>query len=249
MFRYLIHPTGGLHYHWNAWKYKNKLWKSFQKSIENWLLQEWNPSSDELVLIGPSAGYQLPLVFLKKFKKIIFYEQDAIAAYLLKRKLKKNKILFEANEKSISFFVKNKLSLEGMIEIQKQHPDAAFLFCNVLGQLPILKNQIEEQKWIEWSHALEVLFEKNDWASFHDVFSSTHNTPSVTKLKVTGLERKKLLKNEFLKKIFLSTDKIEVVDHQFFSCFSEKNIHFFYWNLKPKTHHVVAGVTHQFNKR
>ena len=63
----LVSPTGGLIYHWRAWRYRRSLWRPFIEPLAIWLA-DWTPAERALLLVGPSAGYCLPAALLERFE-------------------------------------------------------------------------------------------------------------------------------------------------------------------------------------
>jgi len=158
LFNRLFSPSGGLLYHWKAYRFQDSLWRPFQIEINSWLVHRWNPHSKSIVLIGPSAGYQLSEEFLKRFEKIIVYEPDLFALYLLKNKFKKNNLKYKFFAQKIHFVNSSKLSKECLVDLVKQYPDSCFLFCNLLGQLPLIYRKVKESQFIIWTNEFESIF-------------------------------------------------------------------------------------------
>lgn len=134
----IINPTGGLHYHLRAYLNRGR-WQPFCDMVEIWL-EEWSRTVDlnlteTLVLIGPNAGYTLPLHFLEKFKNIVVVEPDSFAYLMFRSRF----VSLRANVTRLSndFFglADGHIKISGLF---KMYPQSAFLFCNVLGQLPLL---------------------------------------------------------------------------------------------------------------
>ncbi|MBX7230764.1 MAG: hypothetical protein K1X29_01630 [Bdellovibrionales bacterium] len=160
-------PTGGLFYHWLAFKYSHRLWEHHKETISLWL-NSWQPSSSHLVLVGPSGGYSLPNKFLKKFENISALEIDPLAPWF-----------FQLNHKNLNtkfynenFFVSSskKFNINAIADIKNKFPGAAILFCNLLGQLPLLTKDFS-CKQTEWTKKISEDLKGVDWASFHDIWS------------------------------------------------------------------------------
>ena len=67
--------TGGLFWHWQAWRSQAK-WKPTVDLLEAWLqLQTKEKSSDSLVIIGASAGWMMPTDWLCQFKEVHTFDK------------------------------------------------------------------------------------------------------------------------------------------------------------------------------
>ncbi|MGL4407279.1 MAG: hypothetical protein ACRCTU_02685, partial [Zoogloea sp.] len=62
--RLWLSTSGGLVYHLRAWRARRQ-WAAFHAQVAAWLAA-WMPERHRLVLVGPSAGYALPLGFLAR---------------------------------------------------------------------------------------------------------------------------------------------------------------------------------------
>jgi len=131
--------AGGLTYHWRALR-NRKRWQPFCDFVDSWLANWAHPPFSRLVLIGPNAGYTLPDKFIKKFSQVVVIEPDP-AAYLL----------FNARFQCQAVWVKTDYfgldekppRAQKLAQLFTAFPNSVFLFCNILGQLPVL---LREQK-------------------------------------------------------------------------------------------------------
>lgn len=248
---YIFHNSGGLSYHLKAFLYSKKLWTPFKLKIEDWLLNTWNPQSENLVLIGPSAGYQLSVLFLSKFKKITIYEPDPIALFILKKKLKKINAHIVIHCESVLFLENSTPTLNGVKKLIEQNSGASFLFCNLLGQVSVINEHTKEAQWINWSQEFMSLFVNKNWASYHDVFSGPIR-PHLASLEGIEILKSSATKKSFLNVVYSSLgeskpSKIEVFDHKFFHCFKGMHQEYFLWQIEPKMFHIISAVC-QSNK-
>jgi len=84
------------------------------------------PGQRPPVLIGPSGGYALSAQFLARFQRISVLEPDPLARWLLRRRFP-----------GAAFDWQDSECLPqpgGFARLAAAFPDAAFLFCNLLGQ-------------------------------------------------------------------------------------------------------------------
>lgn len=174
--KYLVGPTGGLSYHWIASRRAAREWKPFRAQVDSWLT-EWRQSLPksitELVIFGPSGGYTFSLKSLSSFTKLTFVEPDPVARYLLKRKVDRSaqtkSFDFISDESLLPWFSEEPCQFEKFVE---DHPHAAFLFSNLLGQIPLLvsKSHLASQNQAAQDEFLNAL-QGRAWASYHDLFS------------------------------------------------------------------------------
>ncbi|NDG85242.1 MAG: hypothetical protein EBX52_09445, partial [Proteobacteria bacterium] len=70
--------SGGVFYHLRALRYRKAYWDQHHNGVRKFL-EEWNPASKKLLLVGPSAGYSLPSDWLARFDSIEAFEPDPVA--------------------------------------------------------------------------------------------------------------------------------------------------------------------------
>jgi hypothetical protein len=80
--------TGGLSWHWLAWRSQAR-WAPTCKAIEDWLLANASPTQSQdskaapsLLLIGASAGWMMSSQWLQQFARVDTYDIDPWAAFL-----------------------------------------------------------------------------------------------------------------------------------------------------------------------
>ncbi|MBL8684937.1 MAG: hypothetical protein JNK05_37520 [Myxococcales bacterium] len=182
-----LDPTGGLRYHLRARRYRTTLWAPFARAVSRWLAT-WNPPERELLLVGPSGGYCLDLVWLSRFERVTVLEIDPLARWIFARRVKR---AFEAAKlapPSLAFDRRDHLSpragrfvIEPLRALLEEHTQSSVLFCNILGQLPLLGPDPPEQlpdpppegSYERWLAQLVEALEGHSWASFHDRLSGT----------------------------------------------------------------------------
>jgi hypothetical protein len=164
----LFSPSGGLVYHLRALRYKSGLWAPFRSALGAWLVQHL-PPSEELVLVGPSAGHCLPLPHLTRFERVLVLEPDPSARWLLARRLGSTRIELEKRDLLVEPLLSGKPGLDSLLQ---QRPAASLLFCNVLGQLHFDLSDEQQLRWqSEFRRRLWPLLAGRRWASFHDYWS------------------------------------------------------------------------------
>jgi len=154
--------TGGIIWHFRAFSNKRK-WNITIDLISNWL-NDINPNSSELILIGASAGWMIPTKWLVKFKKIIHVDIDPFAYPLFL--INHNKLLKKNGTKILSIKQDGILFLRNLISI---YPKAAVFFDNVLGQHIYRSNSIETTE--KDLTKISLYLKDREWGSLHDMFS------------------------------------------------------------------------------
>lgn len=155
-----LRQSGGLQWHLRALWYRT-LHDPFRRSIGGFL-QSWRPRASHLIIVGPSAGWFLPQSFLCVFSRLTLVDLDTSAPFFFKLRhgqgLRHSGISWEWVIGDFIECLPRKLDLD---------PGAAVLFCNVLGQLGLERDDYERQLT-----ELPGWLEGRPWASFHDRFSA-----------------------------------------------------------------------------
>ncbi|THF61944.1 hypothetical protein E6C76_20025 [Pseudothauera nasutitermitis] len=156
---HLHDPSGGLGYHLRAWRFRHTLWAPFVAAARAWQ-RAWTPPADELVIVGPSAGYTLDADFLARFGTVHALEPDPLARWLLARR-------FPAVRWCVGT-LDCLADAHGPAALAADWPRAAVLFSNVLGQA------LEPSLLPAWRQAAGEALRAHHWASYHDALSAGH---------------------------------------------------------------------------
>lgn len=155
-----LRRSGGLRWHARALR-RWRLHEPFRRSIEAFL-QEWQPGGTDLILVGPSAGWFLPGVFLRRFSRLFLLELDTSAPLFFSlrhgRALQQTGTTLEWHPTDL---------VTALPEVLAARENAAVLFCNVLGQLGLERTDYEARL-----AEIPRLLRGRPWASFHDRFSA-----------------------------------------------------------------------------
>ena len=210
----LIHPSGGLVYHWRAWRHTSTCWQPYLNTVREWL-DEWHPENDHLVLVGPSAGYSLSQGFLARFERISVLEPDPLARRLLKRHFPTIPFRFQP-------------AMASLRNLPLAYPDAAILFCNLLGQ-----------DWgpaaeTNWHHALVSAMAGRSWASYHDLISSTTVPDEFGPVTLPGA-----LSLEDITSRFWHRAELTATDHGTYGILPNLPRQLAVWRLTPSQYHLV----------
>lgn len=155
-----LRRSGGLRWHGRALR-RWRLHEPFRRSIHAFL-QAWQPDGSDLILLGPSAGWFLPSIFLRRFSRLILVELDTSAPLFFS--LRHGRALQQSGT-TLEWLQADLVTV--LPRLLAAHRSAAVLFCNVLGQLGLERGDYES-RLAEFSGLLE----GRSWASFHDRFSA-----------------------------------------------------------------------------
>jgi len=222
-----LRRSGGLRWHARALR-RWRLHEPFRRSIDT-LLQAWQPGCTELILVGPSAGWFLPAVFLRRYSRLILVELDTSAPFFFSlrhgRALQRSGTTLDWLQADLVTELPRLLSV---------HRSAAVLFCNVLGQLGLERGDYE-------SRLAEIsgLLEGRSWASFHDRFSA--RIPTDRLAKTTSFSTVVPMDAAMLQRLGCSG---EWIDHGTGSVLPVGTLgHYFPWRIVPdRFHWVEAGI-------
>lgn len=160
-------PSGGIKYHWRAWRRREQHWLPFREQLEDWLAQ-WQPRATTLAIVGPSGGYCLPLRALQRFQRFVIFEPDPLARAILKRRLRAalpgRELVWITDDVWVAPLLHG-----GSIPRALLGGETALLFTNIIGQLAYMVDDLEFPAWRQaWCQSLFPQLERMEWASFHD---------------------------------------------------------------------------------
>lgn len=231
MFEGLLNPAGGLRYHWRAFRHSHR-WASFTHPLAIWL-DAWQPDTDQLLLVGPSAGWCLPDELFARFRRIDVLEPDPFAWMILSRRL--HALGLRAHWHENDYLTDDPLRVEQMAP---NFPDSAILFCNVLGQMRFLYPLLDHPDHaVTWKTALTRSLGDREWASFHDRLSGPIAPRIMDHVAVSAAG----LTDAQLAATFYEGDG-ELVTHGTGDLFPELTRRYFGWELVPKQFHLIEAV-------
>lgn len=178
-------PTGGFGYHVRAWRFRDTRWAPFVRNVARWL-SNWNPPEQSLLLLGPSGGHCLPLPWLARFTRVTAVDIDPWSPPVFRWRARH---VLRARNLRLDWDARDHLSpgeqgftLAPLRALLAEHPGAAVLFCNILGQLPILgDDRAADQRdddpppgsYERWLRDLPDALAGRSWATFHDRLSGS----------------------------------------------------------------------------
>ncbi len=218
-----LHPSGGLVYHWRAWRWRRTLWAPFHDQVRRWLA-DWRPGEKHLVLVGPSGGYALSSQFLERFPRITVLEPDVLARRILATRFPGQRFTWRGSEQLAR--------PGGFAWLAATHPDAAFLFCNLLGQWPVgMESESDRQCWLG---ELEQALAHRAWASWHDLASSTR-VPD----RSGPFSSERACSLDEVLGHYWRGGELEIHDHGCAGLCSARPRRYALWRLTPGRHHLV----------
>jgi hypothetical protein len=229
----ILNPAGGLRYHFKAFKNRRDLWADFRHELALWLA-EWQPREKNLLLVGPSGGYTLPLEFLNRFESISAVEPDPVARWIFER----GHGIEVAWSRENFFLNKHKeFDLSRLRLLLDVNPDRAVLFCNILGQLACLYPEATSKPaFAEWKKGLVGALSGRSWASYHDRLSGVLE-PVITSENRT--QPRSLTNTELTAKFYSGTG--ELTDHELEGAFTGLPARYLAWTLTPGQTHLIEA--------
>lgn len=245
-------PTGGLEYHLRGLYRRTRTWAPFTQRLARWLAQ-WSPPEQELVLVGPSGGYCLDLPFLARFPRLVAVDIDPFAPFFFRRRVAS---LLREKRCALAWDAQDYLSPgpagfthEGLRALLAKHPGAAVLFCNLLGQLPLLgEDRDPEQRddappegsFESWLSSLPEVLAGRSWATFHDRLSG--------RLEPVDLDAEEpqpwCSSEELVEKHYRPPEhgELDLVDHRTSGLLPEAPRWRFCWELVPGLFHLLEAL-------
>jgi hypothetical protein len=178
--RGLVNEAGGLNYHFLAWRFRKTLWRGFHHQVHA-TLAAWAPQEQELVIVGPSAGWNLPEDFLARFERVIAIEPDPLARWLLRRRFPRVRWQMDATD----YFTPHGALLwsDNLSRLFARYPTQAILFSEFLGQLfglytdalaEVQEGQVvESAAFVQWKVGLRAHLATRSYCTIHDRWVSS----------------------------------------------------------------------------
>lgn len=168
-----MNSSGGVFWHLQAWRCQ-KLWALTRADIAHWLHSmpvQWRSGTNELLIVGASAGWMLPSDWLGNFKRVTTVDIDPWAAPLFRRR---HGAALRACATALHCHTRDALS--DLPELLRSHPHAVVLLDNVLGQLRFLQPSVSaaNAQIAQITHSLR----RRRWGSLHDAYSGRTQRPA-----------------------------------------------------------------------
>lgn len=163
-----MNPSGGLCWHLQAWRCQSR-WRTTCADIAQWLDAMPPPApgqepTQDLVIVGASAGWMVPSAWLQRFQSVTTYDVDRWAAPLFQRR---HGASLRASGTALHCHTQD--ALADLPAVLQAHPHALVLLDNVLGQLRFHHDSVESasRQIADITHSLR----GRRWGSVHDAFS------------------------------------------------------------------------------
>ena len=160
-----MNPSGGLFWHLHAWR-SQKRWESARADIAQWLHSmpaQWT-SSDELLIVGASAGWMMHGGWLRGFQRVTTVDVDPWAAPLFRRR---HGAALKAC--GTALYCHTHDALADFPQTLRSHPRAVVLLDNILGQLRFHHPSVGAA-CTQITRVISSLHGRR-WGSLHDAFS------------------------------------------------------------------------------
>lgn len=158
-------PSGGLRWHWRAWRRHAGLWRETCAQIEDWLMAQHAMPSATLILVGASAGWMMPPRWLQRFTDVQTWDIDPWSAPLFRWRHGAH-----LRQHGIPLMCHRADGLSALPDLVRRHPEALFWFDNLLGQL-CLFHPDQAELTSSRLHALRTTLAPVAWGSLHDRLS------------------------------------------------------------------------------
>ncbi len=231
----LAGPSGGLWYHATAIRRRHNLWSPYLENVKRWLLHDWQPRTKELVIFGSSAGWSIPQDFLNRFDRIICVEPDPLARWIFTRRFKCRHLEMRSENDLLPWFTPDPQRFSDFLA---SVPNAAVLFSNLLGQIPLLLKG-EALSDSSQARAQKMFIEDlkgRSWASYHDLISCKEDS----RIQSTKFFSKLPTVTELGEMYF--PDGATIIDHDTTWISNDRSTSCAVWQIRPRQSHVVAFV-------
>jgi hypothetical protein len=235
-----FNPAGGVNYHLRARRYAKKLWEPFRWSLGEWLLS-WAPPEPNLLLVGPSAGYNLQPFLFERFERVVVLEPDPLARWLFQRRLARAPL---EPRPRLELIAEDHLvgHPERLAPLLERAAPCAILFSNVIGQLGTLVDEAEQGAAFDAIRsAVRAALPGRSWASFHDRVSGLLE-PSIATARADA----RWSDAEVLRHAYGAGDGpslVELTDHGTQGFFPADLPHsYFRWHFEPSYFHLIEAV-------
>jgi hypothetical protein len=216
---------------------RERAWLPFRQALDGWF-DGWRPAARTLAIVGPSGGYCLPLGLVSRFERLLCFEPDPIARFILARRLKRlpgaRSVTWIASDAWIEPLLRG-----GAPPLTLLTHDCALLFSNILGQLTFL---VPDARWTEYASAFRArvwpVLERIPWASFHDRLSGPI-APRVESAATSGQR----LDDAQLLALYGNEQAGELLDHRSQELVPRgARYGYFHWPLIDVQHHLIEAV-------
>ena len=236
--------TGGVAWHWLAWRSQAR-WASTSQAIEHWLLNQAQVfkasgvgGQPSLLLIGASAGWMMSSQWLQQFARVDTFDIDPLAAPLFKWR---HGAALKAQGVELHCHTHN--ALQDLPALLNAHPKACVFFDNVLGQLRFQKSASAWQQVEADIQKIQKQLKGREWGSVHDRMSG----PTLEKIVETDalpVRNSQQNDQQWLTQLNAESPWLDHLTHDVFpleTSGQEINIQNFAWNFSPRYRHWLQA--------
>jgi hypothetical protein len=236
--------TGGIAWHWLAWRSRAR-WAPTTQAIENWLMNQataFKPSGvagqPSLLLIGASAGWMMSTQWLQQFARVDTFDIDPLAATLFKWRhgaaLKATGVVLECHTQD---------ALHNLPALLNAHPKACVFFDNVLGQVRFQRPASAWQQVEKDLHQICNQLKGREWGSVHDRMSG----PTIDTLQANAalpVRKATWSDQQWLTQLNAQSPWLDHLTHSVFKSETADcamQVENFAWNFSPRYRHWLQA--------
>ena len=236
--------TGGVAWHWLAWRSQAR-WASTSQAIEHWLLNQAQvfkasgvAGQPSLLLIGASAGWMMSSQWLQQFARVDTFDIDPLAAPLFKWR---HGAALKSQGVELHCHTHN--ALQDLPALLNAHPKACVFFDNVLGQLRFQRPSAAWQQVEADIQKIQKQLKGREWGSVHDRMSG----PTLEKIVETDtlpVRNSQQNDQQWLTQLNAESPWLDHLTHDVFpleTSGQEINIQNFAWNFSPRYRHWLQA--------
>jgi hypothetical protein len=236
--------TGGVAWHWLAWRSQAR-WASTSQAIEHWLLNQAQvfkasgvAGQPSLLLIGASAGWMMSTQWLQQFARVDTFDIDPLAAPLFKWR---HGAALKLQGVELHCHTHN--ALQDLPALLNAYPKACVFFDNVLGQLRFQKSASAWQQVEADIQKIQKQLKGREWGSVHDRMSG----PTLEKIAETdALPVRNAQQNDqqWLTQLNAQSPWLDHLTHDVFPLETSGqaiNVQNFAWNFSPRYRHWLQA--------
>ena len=236
--------TGGVAWHWLAWRSQAR-WASTSQAIEHWLLNQAQVfkasgvvGQPSLLLIGASAGWMMSSQWLQQFARVDTFDIDPLAAPLFKWR---HGAALKSQGVELHCHTHN--ALQDLPTLLNAHPKACVFFDNVLGQMRFQRPSAAWQQVEADIQKIQKQLKGREWGSVHDRMSG----PTLEKIVETdALPVRNSQQNyqQWLTQLNAESPWLDHLTHDVFPLETSGlgiNIQNFAWNFSPRYRHWLQA--------
>ena len=236
--------TGGVAWHWLAWRSQAR-WASTSQAIEHWLLNQAQVfkasgvvGQPSLLLIGASAGWMMSSQWLQQFARVDTFDIDPLAAPLFKWR---HGAALKAQGVELHCHTHN--ALQDLPALLNAHPKACVFFDNVLGQMRFQKSASAWQQVEADIQKIQKQLKGREWGSVHDRMSGP-TLEKIVESDALPVRNSQQNDQQWLTQLNAESPWLDHLTHDVFPLETSGqgiNIQNFAWNFSPRYRHWLQA--------